>query len=78
MIPFIWLLLMIGGGLAIVGFMSWARNYEKRRYNGGTCVSCSSPLRKFDTDSQGARGYVCDCCDHTVWVSYWEIDYAKE
>ena len=61
------LLVFFGIGLS-------ARRNEKKSYNKGICKECGTELRHFDNDSQGARGYVCDNCQHTVWVSYPWID----
>lgn len=47
---------------------------EKKDYNNGRCPKCDKPLRYFDTDSQGGRGYICDKCGYTTWVSYGRID----
>lgn len=46
---------------------------EKRNYNKGICKYCGKPLRHFDTDSQGGRGYMCDC-GYCVWISYPCVD----
>ena len=37
---------------------------ERRSFNGGICRACGKALKRFDTDSQGGRGYTCgvDCC----------------
>ncbi len=56
------LVLLVAGGL-------WGYRSEKRAFNGGTCRVCFSPLRHFDTDSQGGRGYVCHNRHH-IWVSW--------
>ena len=57
-----------------VGLMLWAWSREKASYNGGYCTCCDRSWRKFCTDSQGGRGYKCDTCGHSTWVSYWGID----
>ena len=62
-----WILVMIGG-------MGWAREREKSAYNGGNCTGCDAPWRRFDTDSQGGRGYTCNDCGRGIWVSYRGID----
>ena len=63
MVVTVLLLIPIIGG--IVG-----RNHEKKKYNNGICRECGYPLRHFDTDSQGGRGYICDACKYSCWVSY--------
>lgn len=47
---------------------------EIKDYNKGICPKCGAPLRNFDCDSQGGRGYVCDKCNYSTWVSYWFVD----
>lgn len=47
--------------------------FEKRDFNKGYCPHCNKRLRRFDTDSQGGRGYNCDCGYHT-WISYNCVD----
>lgn len=48
---------------------------EKRDFNGGICKACGSKLHCFDTDSGGARGYMCEACGrHSCWISWWIID----
>lgn len=55
--------------IVIVGVLI-VRTHEKRMYNNGICRECGYPLRHFDTDSQGGRGYICDACKYYCWVSY--------
>lgn len=75
-LSFLWVLLAIGIGwtVFVVPLMFWAKGREKRAYNGGFCPACRVPWRRYDTDSQGGRGYTCDSCPRGVWVSYWGID----
>lgn len=47
-----------------------ARYSEAKQFNRGKCRKCNRKLRSFSTDSQGGRGYICDKCGYTVWVSY--------
>lgn len=51
-----------------------AARSEAQRFNNGTCIHCGHRLRHFDNDSQGGRGYTCDNCDYTCWVSYHSVD----
>lgn len=46
---------------------------EKKGFNNGICPHCNNKMRNFDTDSQGGRGYCCECGYHT-WVSYKCVD----
>ena len=46
---------------------------EKNNFNNGVCPHCNKKLKNFDTDSQGGRGYKCECGYHT-WVSYKCVD----
>ena len=50
----------------------WAREHEKKGYNKGYCPICGSPLRLFDMDSQGGRGYTCTSsdCHYVTWCSF--------
>lgn len=63
-----------------VGF--WARQCEKKDWNGGICPDCGRTWKAFDMDSQGGRGYSCYTnldqysrrCDRTIWISYPGVD----
>ena len=55
--------------ICIIGIFS-----EKKDYNNGICPKCGQKLHHFDNDSQGGRGYICDKCNYTTWVSYPFID----
>ena len=58
------LVLMFAGGL-------WQRNNEKRDYNKGFCPHCLTIWQSFDMDSQGGRGYKCECKPRRyIWISY--------
>ena len=43
---------------------------EPRDFNNGYCKHCGTKLRHFDIDSSSARGYTCDNCGYTTWISY--------
>lgn len=47
---------------------------EKKDFNNGQCPICGRHLRHFDTDSLGRRGYICDKCFYSTWVSYKSVD----
>lgn len=47
---------------------------EYKDYNKGVCPHCGNHLRHFDYDSQGGRGYICNKCKYSTWVSYPFID----
>jgi DNA-directed RNA polymerase subunit RPC12/RpoP len=66
--------LLIIGILLLFGIIVLARRSEKKAYNNGICNECGTELHHFDNDSQGGRGYVCDNCCYTVWVSYPWVD----
>ena len=51
----------------------YSRKYEKMRWNNGICDICGTPFERFDTDSQGGRGYVCEH-HHYIWVSWPKVD----
>lgn len=42
---------------------------ERREWNGGICRKSGLPWSRFDTDSQGGRGYT-DGAGHYCWISY--------
>ena len=53
---------------------------DKKDFNNGICPRCGAPLRHFDTDSQGGRGYNCTGCGkYYTWIS-WPVDrkYIKQ
>ena len=62
------ILLLVFSICTIIGIM-----LEKRGFNNGICPRCNKRLRNFDIDSQGGRGYICDCGYHT-WISYNCVD----
>ena len=47
---------------------------ESLAFNKGKCKCCNKKLRHFDNDSQGGRGYICDNCNSTIWISYHCVD----
>ena len=59
------IILTIGTSLGIT--------FEKKFFNNGVCPHCNKKLKRFDTDSQGGRGYSCDC-GYTTWISYKCVD----
>jgi len=63
------IILILFVSLLMIGIIS-----ERRAYNHGKCRHCGNNLRLFDTDSQGGRGYMCDSCCNTIWVSYHSVD----
>lgn len=66
--------LVLTGNLVLLAGCLWAIGIEKANYNGGFCTKCpGSPMVRFDTDSQGGRGYRCDQCFRRIWVS-WGVD----
>lgn len=56
--------------IAFVIVVLTARHIEKKSWNNGVCPKCGGRYRLFGTDSQGGRGYSCEDCDHTIWISY--------
>ena len=52
--------------------------FEYKNFNNGKCPQCGTELHHFDSDSYEARGYCCNTCYYTTWVSYKIIDkYGK-
>ena len=61
-------------GLIYIG-VSNTISYEKERYNNGICPICGHKLHYFQSDSSGARQYICTIChNYTAWVSYDCVD----
>lgn len=60
--------------ILVISGISAAMYLEYRGFNKGTCPKCGRPLRWFDTDSQGGRGYCCNKCKYYTWVSYNSVD----
>ncbi|KKK78304.1 hypothetical protein LCGC14_2844900 [marine sediment metagenome] len=60
--------IMLGGAILIFSG-AWAREGEKKLWNGGWCPECRMYWARFDTDSQGGRGYKCICANY-IWISY--------
>ena len=54
----------------IISVLIYIFYIEPKDFNKGICPKCGTKLRCFDTDSSSARGYCCDNCDYTVWVSW--------
>jgi hypothetical protein len=50
---------LAAGVLALVTMILKQRRHERQQWNGGNCPDCGSRWESFDTDSSGARGYVC-------------------
>ena len=69
-ILFVLIIMLITG--SVIGFI-----LERKGFNNGICPHCDKELRYFDTDSQGGRGYCCDC-GYCTWISYKCIDSANK
>ena len=61
-----WYLMLL---LIVPGMLITAWRAEVRTWNDGHC-KCGYRWRWFDNDSHGGRGYTCDSCDRTCWISY--------
>lgn len=45
---------------------------DKKDFNNGICPRCGAPLKHFDTDSQGGRGYNCTGCGkYYTWTQFY-------
>ena len=57
---------------AVLIAVALAYREEKRAWNNGRCRRCGAPLERFDTDSQGGRGYACseNVAHNGPWISY--------
>lgn len=51
--------ILVGAALVAAAFLV-GYCYERRAWNGGVCRGSGRPWIRFDTDSQGGRGYVDD------------------
>ena len=62
---------------AFIASLILFRHMDVKSYNNGVCKECGSPLTRFDTDSQGGRGYVCYSCEpfRYIWISYPWVDH---
>ena len=47
---------------------------ESMDWNDGGCSHCESKWIRFDVDSQGGRGYKCNCAYRHIWISWPSID----
>ena len=65
--------MLILSSLGVIGFIVGPR-LEKEKFNNGICKRCGNKLVNFDMDSLGARGYTCEKCGYTTWVSYNRVD----
>lgn len=54
---------------SLVSLACYARNEEKKDWNGGVSPYDGSVWKQFDIDSQGGRGYT-DETGHKIWISY--------
>jgi len=65
-------------GIAISAY--WFSYFStKKAFNKGICPVCGEPLSLIDRaskniESSRARGYECQKCSYTVWVTYDSID----
>lgn len=68
------------GVVLFIGLTSLGASLESKDYNKGKCPNCGHSWRLFTHDSQGGRGYWCDECNNTAWVSYHRVDknYKRE
>lgn len=50
--------------------------HEKKLWNKGICPLCNTEWNYVDSDSQGGRGYKCECMhQHRVWISWFRVDH---
>ena len=67
-----WTAIFIGavGMIIVLYFMGQICAYfERKRWNKGYCPRCGSKWKYFDSDSTGAKGYICDKCHNKLWIS---------
>lgn len=68
----LWIIVIVIGATSVAAAIGMA--IEGYRFNKGKCPHCNSILDFFDLDSRGSRGYVCEKCGYTTWVSYYLVD----
>jgi len=51
---------------------------EKKAYNNGYCPRCGKKLRLYCAGLQGGRGYFCDDCKYSAWVSHKCVDEEQK
>ena len=61
-----------------IGCLYLCYHIEKKHFNNGICPRCGNTLHYFDTDSQGGKGYTCDNCNYTTWVSWFNPEKYKK
>ena len=47
---------------------------EKKFFNNDICPCCGNPLRDWEINCKGERGYLCEICGYHTWVSYKTVD----
>jgi len=71
------MILEFGGiiiAILIVAGILLAYRLEKKMWNNGICKKTGKSWKRFDTDSQGGRGYVSE--NEYTWISY-PVDKEK-
>jgi hypothetical protein len=61
-----WIIILLLGILVIIPIIGSIS--DSINWNGGKCPKCGKEWKLFDVDSQGGRGYTCDC--RHIWISY--------
>lgn len=70
------LVIIFGAVLAFFTISYASYRHEKKIWNKGICRECNSEWEYFDTDSQGGRGYKCQCDKfHTIWIGWFKADH---
>lgn len=65
--------------LAIIAFKYLMIKMDDQKWNNGHCPRCGRKWRFYMKNPDGKRGYTCDHCGNSIWVSS-NIDayYNKE
>ena len=66
---YLWIAVALFVALGIVAYMG-----ERYSWNGGICRQTGEPWVRFDTDSQGGRGYKDKTGCYVTWISWPFID----
>ena len=69
------------GPLIILGFFVCPIIFyyqQKKAYNNGICPKCGGPLKYFDSDHGGSKGYCCEKChNYYIWIDWFTPDEEK-
>ena len=71
-----WIIVIVLGATSVAAGIGLI--IESHHFNKGKCPYCNTLLDLFDLDSRGSRGYMCEKCGYTTWISYYLVDKWKK